>query len=143
MTGEEAEKIVQDYGGAIAKGTDGNVVRRKIWLPYSKATIKQAYFEYISAIILELHGLPKDIGTKLVLTYSMLNTFIDDESADELIAIEKLMDNVELFKQNPQYKELSKKYFDYVTETMHDGQLYDEINEYIGECYNKHGIKNN
>jgi len=143
MTSQEAEKIVQEYAAAIAKGTDGNVVRRKTWLPYSKATIKQAYFENISAVISDLHRLPKDIGNKLVLTYSMMNTFVDDEQAEELIAIEKLMDNEELFKKTPQFKELSKKYFDYISQTMHDGNLYDEINEYIGECYTKYGIKKN
>lgn len=140
MTPQEAEKIVQDYGGAIAKGTDGKVVRRKSWLPYSKATIKQAYFAYIPAIILQLKTLPKDIGNNLVMTYSMMNTFIDEQLANELIGIENLMADTETFKQNPENKILSKKYFDYVTTTMHDENLYDEINEYIGECYKKLGI---
>ena len=143
MSPLEAEKIVQEYGAAIARGTDGKVVRRKSFLPYSTATIKNAYFIYIPAIIAKLKGLPKEVGNNLVMTYSTMNAFIDDELADELIEIEKLMSDVEKFKQNPDYKTLSDKYFGYVTKAMHDGKLFDEINEYIGECYGKYGIKNN
>lgn len=133
MNKYQAEKIVNSYGAAIARGTDGGIVRRKSLLPCSKARIKQAYFVYIAAIIKEFGGLPKDMGENLVLTYSMLNGFIDDQKADEIIKIERLIKEKKLDSNDPKDKEKMDRYFSYAMRAISDGELFDEINEYIGE----------
>ncbi len=134
----EAEKIVNKYGEAIVKGTTG-FVRRKRFLPCSKAKIKQAFFVYLEAIISETNNLPKEMGNNLVSTYGLLNSFIDDEEADELIEIGKMVQ--EHRYRFPEDQEKIDKYFKYGEKSIHDGELFDEINEYIGECYKKYNIK--
>src|SRR3990167_2945996 len=88
----EAEKIVNAYGAAIGKGTEqGTAVRLAQNLPCSKAKIKQAFFTYIDTIIKEFHTLETDIGNKLVTTYSLMNSFVKDEEAKELVKLGKKM----------------------------------------------------
>ena len=140
MNKYQAEKIVNAYGGVIAKGTAGGIVRRKSLLPCSKARIKQAYFIYIEAIIKELGGLPEDMGEKMVLTYSMLNGFADDEEADEIIKIAKLIKDNKIDTKNPSDKKKFNKYSKYAMKSIRDGELFDEINEYIEECYKKNNL---
>lgn len=141
MNKYEAEKIVNGYGAAIGKGTEEGRVRRKSNLPCSKAQIKQAYFVYIGAIIEETKTLPKDLGEKLVVTYSMMNGFIDDEQADEMIEVIRLMKAKKLKDNNPSDKKKIDLLTAYSLTSIGDGELIDEINEYIGECYKKAGIE--
>lgn len=133
MNKYQAEKIVNSYGAAIARGTDGGIVRRKSLLSCSKAQIKQAYFVYITAIIKEFGGLPKEMGENLVICYSMLNAFIDDTEADKIIKIGKLIKEKKLNNSNSKDKEKIDRYFAYATKALRDGELFDEINEYIAE----------
>jgi hypothetical protein len=135
----EAEKVVQDYGGAIGRGTDGRVVRRASWLPYSKGKIKQAYYIYLEALINDTGSLPADIGNNLVTTYSLMNMFVDDEKADRLLKIERAFDAKKPDVSKPEEKLSFQEYADYCQKMM-DGELFDEINNFIGECYKKAGI---
>lgn len=140
MNGQEAELIVNDYGGAIARGD----IRRLSWLPCSKAQIKKAYFAYIEAIIKKTGTLPKEVGDNLVTTYSMMDMFIDDEKADKLEDIKAKIDANELDSKNASDKKLLMEYYAYLTGEqnddgtfsggMMDRDLFDEINNYIGKC---------
>jgi len=143
MNKYEAEKIINNYGAAISKGTDGDIVRRISWLPCSKARIKQAYFVYIEALITEHGGLPEKIGTSLTITYSMLNSFLDEETADELIKIEKLIKEDILDENKPKDKEIIDKYINCALKQIRDDNLFDEINEFIADRHKAHGTKIN
>lgn len=143
MNKYEAEKIVNAYGGAISKGA----IKRKKWLPCSKAKIKQAYFIYIDAIIQDFGALPQETGEQLVMCFSMLNMFVDDDKADHLDSIKTKIDAKSLSMDNAKDKKKWHEYVEYqsgverkdgtFTGGMMDGDLYDEINEFIGECYEK------
>lgn len=146
MNKYEAEKIINAYGGAVAKG----VVKRISWLPCSKAKIKQAYFIYIDAIINDYGNLPDDKGQPLVLCYSMLKMFVDDDEADRLDAIKARIDAKTLDWEKPEDKTIGSEYFSYSSGVkqkdgtyiggMMDGDLYNEINEFIGECLEKNKV---
>ena len=128
MTPDEALDIIGEYGGAIAKGD----IRRLSYLPCSKARIKQAYFVYLPALDEAEGGFHQEPVENLVQCYGMLNQFVDDEQADRLETIKTKMDNNKLDYDKDSDKELAKEYFAYM-QTMRDGTLIDEINEYIQE----------
>ena len=76
------------------------------------------------------------MGNNLVVTYSMLNSFINDEEAVELMKVIKLVKEKKLNDEDPKDKEKMDRFFNYATK-LHDGDLLDEINEYIGEVLAK------
>ena len=78
MTGEAAEKIINEYGGVIASIKDGDHVQDVFSLPYSPAKIRYAYFVYTEELINE--GLfNEDIYNNLTTTYAMIDTrFVED-----------------------------------------------------------------
>lgn len=131
----EAEKILNTYGGILADGLEKGTALRKSSLPYSVAKIKQAYFTYIEGLIKKDGKLPKDFEYILVSTYERLNAFIDDQEADEINNIEKLIKSIDAIKVDTSKIE---KYFDYIAKKMNDGYLFDEINEFIAECYKQY-----
>lgn len=135
----EAEKVVNAYGAAIARGTDGKLIRRAVWLPFSKAKIKQAYFIYIDAMIKDFGILPEKIGGPLVQTYSMMKLFVDEDEAKELLDIEKRFYSEKLDASKPEHKKLLNRYASY-SQKMMDGELYDEIKEFISECLEKNKL---
>ena len=106
----EAEKLVQDYGGAVAKGS----IKRLEWLPASKTKIKFAFFTYIESIINELGSLPEEIGQSWVVCYGMLNNFVDNEKADRIERIQQLITNKSLDSNKPEDKALYEEYFEYI-----------------------------
>ncbi len=134
MDAFEAEEIIRDYGGAVARGTDeGSVVRRAEWLPTPKARIRQAYFNLIPAIIGERGHMPQDIGQNLVNIYAMLNMFVDNETADRLTEAALRIKADELDLKSPEDKVLQDEYFNY-RHRMQDPQLLEEIDSYIADC---------
>ena len=134
--------LVNAYGGALAKGTvQGTAIRLSRNLPSSKARIKQAYFTYIEAIISDMGKLRKDLGNHLVTTYANLNSFIDDEEANELIEISIGMKSGKYDNGRPEDKKKIGKYMTFAVSNPFNGELYDEINEFIGECYKKYGVQ--
>ena len=128
MTPDEALDIVGEYGGAIAKGG----IRRLSYLPCSKAKIKQAYFTYLPVLYEDEGGFYQEPVENLVECYGMLNQFVDDELAERLDTIKIKIDNKKLDYSKDSDKELAKEYFAYM-QTMRNGDLIDEINEYIQE----------
>ena len=129
MSLKEAEKIINGYGAAIANRV--GMAGRKSDLPCSLGKIKQAYFVYLDALISE-GLLTQELGGNLVTCYSMMKIFVDDEEAEEINAIKtEGMEKASWEKK--------KQYVDFARERMRDGELFDEINEFIAECYKKYG----
>ncbi len=135
----QAEKIINGYGGAIA-GSE-KVFKKQSTLPCSKAKIRYAFYVYIAAIIDQTGYLPKDIGENLVATYCMLDAFIPDEDAERLNKIPEKIKDRQLKAENPEDKKQIDEYFSLVANALRNGNYFDEINEYIGECYKEKGIK--
>jgi len=130
----EAEKIVNAYGGVIAN-TRGPF-RKISGLPHPKAIIKQAYFVYIEAIIKDCRTLPKGMGEALVATYSMLDGFLDDEEVKNLNELGGLIR--EKSKSIDISEQRINEYCDKTIRALNSPQLLDEINDFIGACYDKY-----
>ena len=81
MTPEEAENIVNAYGGIIANIPTGDRVQDVLSLPYSPARIRYAFFVYTEALIKQ--GLfNDDLKQNLETTYALLDTrFIEGDVA--------------------------------------------------------------
>lgn len=133
----QAEKIINAYGAAIAN--DKNVFKRQSALPCSKVKIRQAFYVYISSIIHDLGGLPDKIGENLVATYSMLDCFLSDEDAERLNRIQSLIKNKKLNAENQDDKKQVDDYFSLVSNALLNRKYFEEINDYIAECYKKKG----
>lgn len=82
--GKEAEKIVQEYGGVIAKVMAEvktkypAMVFPSSMLPASKADIKEAFDMFLEPGSFDL---PEEQRSAMSSTYAMLDRFIDDEDA--------------------------------------------------------------
>lgn len=134
----QAEKIINAYGGAIAN--DKNSFKKQSTLPCSKARIRYAFYVYISAIINDSGNLQNEIGQSLVATYSMLDCFLSDEDADRLNCIPDLIKNKKLDATNPDDEKQIKEYFSLYAKAARNGGYFDEINDFIGECYKEKGL---
>lgn len=128
----QAEKIVNNYGGAIADGE--GVFRKQSTLTCSKTKIRYAFYVYIDAIINDKGCLPEKIGQDLVAAYSMLDSFIPDKEADRLNKIYEMFKSKQLNPENSEDKKQITEYFSLVTNAMRNGNYFDEINEFIDEC---------
>jgi hypothetical protein len=51
MTSQEAEAIINLYGAALARSTDGGIARKLSWLPCSVELIRLAYLIYLREVI--------------------------------------------------------------------------------------------
>lgn len=134
-----AEKIINAYGGAIAN--DKNPFKKQSMLPCSKGRIRYAFFVYLSAIISDMGTLPTDIGESLVATYCMLDAFVTDNEAERLNKIPGKIKDKQLNTQDSDDKKQIDEYFSLVPTALRNGNYFDEINEYIGECYKEKGHK--
>ena len=136
----EAKKILKAYKTSLAKGTLGETILRKAsWLPYSKAKIKYAYFVLIEDIINDRGSLTINERKKFTDAYSILNTFIDDKTADKYAENyhqwqTKKSDTVKSNKDEM----LIKQYIGF-THLLKSGNYFDEINDYIEEQLGEHG----
>jgi hypothetical protein len=139
MNKYEAEKIINKYGATIANTK--NVFKKQSTLPCSKARIRYAFYVYISAIIDELGYFPKDMGENLVATYTMLDSFVIDEEADRLNQLLKMIKNKQLNAENSEDKKKIEGCLSLATNALRNGNYFDEINEYIDECYKEKGLK--
>lgn len=129
MTPEEAERIVNLYGKAIAKG---GLARYKSLLPCSKARIMYAYYVYLEALISQ-GILTQELGENLVSTYALLPAFIDDVEAKEINNIMEMRKNG-LNLNDPQNRYYVDKMGD-LTRFMPNMDYMNEINDFIEECY--------
>ncbi|MFZ1323772.1 MAG: hypothetical protein WAQ57_01265 [Candidatus Saccharimonadales bacterium] len=73
MKPEEAERIINDYGGAAASLPDGDAVLPLTALPYSKIRIRYAFYMYIEELI-KMGVLEDEHLTAMVQTYALLNS---------------------------------------------------------------------
>jgi len=135
MSPIEAEKIVQDYGEALAKGVDG-IARSQSLLLCSKASIKYAFYVYIAELI-KIKALTEEVGSNLTFTYSCMDHFIEDKKAEEINIIHKQIKNKEIDQNDPSHKEKFEKYSEFLLKnfTFSGQQAREEINQYIEECY--------
>lgn len=82
MNGEQAEKIINQYGAVIASCPKGNIVQSVFDLPFSPGKIRYAHFVYVQALI-EQELFTDEIGENLKSTYAMLDSrFV--ENPDEI-----------------------------------------------------------
>lgn len=65
MTLKEAERRVQRYGAALARGTGGGFARRQSWLPETPDKIISA-FELTLAFLVENGSLTQDTADQLL-----------------------------------------------------------------------------
>ncbi|MFA5035447.1 MAG: hypothetical protein WC500_06690 [Candidatus Margulisiibacteriota bacterium] len=133
MTKEQAEKIINLYGGAIAQNE--NAFKCLSTLPCSKGKIRYAYFKFISCYIDDYGSMPEDITENLVTTYSLLDAFVPDEEAKQLNQRQGLIKNHKLDKTNPEDKKLIDEYFFLVTNALANMKYREELHEFIGNCY--------
>lgn len=89
---QEAEKIVQSYGGALVLGTEGEIARYESWLPQPKETIIKAVKLWLSFLI-QNDSLTKQYFDKLVCPVMSLDTFVEDNKA------QKINNTVRLYKK--------------------------------------------
>jgi len=139
MDKHQAEKIINLYGAAIANNK--NPLKKRSALPCSTAKIRYAFYVYIHQLIKQFGHLPKDIGENLVSTYSMLDAFIEDAAADRLNNVAELIKHKQLSAENSEDKKKIDEYFSLVLNAIRNSNYFDEINDYIGECYRELGIK--
>ena len=137
MNKYQAEKIIKDYGGAIA--SDKSVFKKQSTLPCSKAKIRYAFYVCLSAIIDQRGCLPKDIGENLVAIYCMLDAFVPDEDAVRLNKVNEMIKSKQLNSEKS--KEQIEEYFSLVPNALRNNNYFDEINDYIRELYKEKGVK--
>lgn len=133
MKNHEAAKIIEAYKTAIAKGTEGGtILRRSSILPFSKAKIKYAYYVLFENLT-KSNELSNELCVELISTYSLLNTFVDDNTVQKYVKIHndwqvKKSD----FNKNKKDESAIKQYLAY-THTLRSSDLFEEINDYVNE----------
>ena len=135
MNNIQAEDIVHGFAEVIAR--DENAFKKQSDLPCSKAKIREAFYVYIQAIIEKLGTLPKNIGDNLVECYCMIEDFLPDDEANRLNDIGKKNLNKQLDIGNPEDAQKWTEYTSKVADLQMYGKSFDEINDFIRECYNK------
>jgi hypothetical protein len=84
LTPKQAERIVQRYGAALARGCpDGGIARYESYLPCSKGKIKQAV-KLVLAFQIEYSSLEKEPTENLLQAISCLNSFVPEEKANQI-----------------------------------------------------------
>lgn len=133
MTAQEAEVIVNQYGGVIAETPPGSIKRKASSLPFSKALIKYAFFIYIETLV-ETNALTEEVGYPLVYTYGLLSTFINDDEAEKVNQLYRRANQNEL----DWFTEEGKIVQDAMRGVAGSQELENEINEFIEACYQRH-----
>ena len=90
MTLNEAENIVQKYGAALARGTDGGIARREAWLPRPKSDIIKA-FKLVIGFLIEYKSLTEKNYNELIVPLSALNSFVNDQMFNKINSVHKLI----------------------------------------------------
>ena len=126
MKPEDAEKIINAYGGVIASINNGDYVQDVFALPYSPGRIRYAYFVYTEALIKD--GLfTNEIDNTLCTTYAMIDTrFV--ENPDELNKALKI------YAENEDARELVNKYGG-LAATLPSLEKMTEYNNFVADCF--------
>lgn len=131
MVLQEAETIVKEYGGALAKGKSGETARPISLLPCSIGRIKFAFFTYLSFLI-DSKQLTKEMGNNLIFAFQSLAFFINDDDAE---SINKTGDKI---RHKSKSITENESYFNFVQMVVsRQKEFLSEINCFINECYNK------
>lgn len=125
MKPEEAEKIVQNYGGAVASLKKGDAVLPLSALPNSKARIKYAFYVYIEELT-RLDAMEEDHTFALLQTYALLNTRFQKEA-------DKINDLHRQWKSSESARAKLEEYGGYLVGLPSDDDMY-ELAEFIDEC---------
>ncbi len=133
MTKKEAEQIINQYSAVFNRGP--SIRRPASWLPCSKARVKYAFFVWVETLI-EQRALTQDLGEKIVISYGLLSTFVDDGEAEEVNELSKLSQRNELDWTSEEATLLKNALVVGAT-----GSLSDEINDFIAECYDRRRVK--
>jgi hypothetical protein len=134
MEAKEAQKIIDDYKGALSKGTVGEtVLRKESWLMNSRAMIKFAYFSLIEDVIKKEGRLPVDLRTEITEEYKQLNTFAPDTTTEKFAQDKKVWSSKKSDPfRNKRDESSIKQYIGYAHFKQGDN-LFDEINDFIEE----------
>ena len=129
MTPIEAERLIQEYGATISRGTDGGIARKLSWLPCSRCRLRHAFYVYLAEIIVK-NQLTQTIGDNLKGAYMTLNQFIADTDADTINKI-----HAEIRYGGGQISDDKRATYSKFTNHAfrHDESF--EINSYINECF--------
>jgi hypothetical protein len=129
MTIETAEIMIRQYGSVLQRSIHPAVFQSKKSLPCSVARMKFAIFRYIT----ELHRrgqLKNEQIENMIVAYSHLSFFVDDDMVNKLNAIMLQKDDRShySFRLKNDYKEVIH------TISLQKEQLIREIKEFILEC---------
>lgn len=123
----EAEKIVNDYGKAIASETTS--ARSLSLLNCDKSVIKYAFFTYIEAMI-SGKIFTDEILDKLIVVYSYIDCFIEDDRASLINEIIKRVKNKQIDLYSEESKDL-KTLFDQFMSIFTSNMAQYEITNFI------------
>jgi hypothetical protein len=132
MTGEEAEKIINVYGGLIANMPKGDRVQDVFSLPYSPARIRYAYYVYTEELI--NRGLfDDDIKQNLESTYALIDSrFIE---ADDINRLNKAL---RLYPKDEKAKAYVDKHGGF-TVGLPSTEKMVEYHNFVADCYGSWG----
>lgn len=125
MTPEEAERIIQDYGGVVASLKEGEAVLPNRILPYSKTRIKYAFYMYIEELV-KMGAFEQNHADALVQTYALLYSRFQDEAA-------KINELHKKYATDDKAREELDKYGGF-TVGLPDVAAMEELADYIEEC---------
>ena len=130
MTPQQAEKIINQYGAALARGAEGGIARKLSWLPCSMCRIRLAFLIYIEELI-SCGVLTQQMGDELSGTYHALNQFIADDDADKINHLHKRQRAKEPLTESEQ-----ELLWQFTTRMFSTDNVF-ELNSYINECYGR------
>lgn len=129
MTIKKAHEIIADYGKLLAHATPDRIFMAKPLLPCSVARIKFAIFRYILELV-RTEKLNKQIAETLIVAYSHLGFFVDENKVEILNRITSKKDNLpaDLLEKATEMKELIRLV------NIQKELLSKEIQEFINEA---------
>lgn len=126
MTGEQAEKIINDFGGAVASLPEKQAVLPLSSLPYPKAVIRYAYFIYIEELV-KSSLLTDDYANALVQTYALIDSRFKEDS-------ERINELHKQYVKSEKAREALKEYGG-LTVGLPSVEAMQELLDFIEVCY--------
>lgn len=132
MSPQEAELIINQFGAALASGTDGGIARKISRLPCSIGRIRYAYFVYLE-VLASRGALTASVDYALRETYHALSYFIADPDADMINAIHARLKSCDDSALPTDDLEVYKRF---INHTVRNSDIL-EFNSYLNECLGK------
>ncbi|WP_339823456.1 hypothetical protein NST45_18470 [Paenibacillus sp. FSL R7-0163] len=123
---EQAEKIVNEYGAALASGKEGEMARKISLLPCDKETIVKAYKLFIAHLI-EYKSLEEKTKDALIVSLSGIGSFISDENAMDFNR------SIKLYKSGMYDEYVSSEEYSNFMKNMVNIDLMEEIEQFISD----------